>query len=107
MSKKVSIPVFVLLMGLVLMMPSTASARGHWSFGVSVGPPVYYYPPPVVYDYPYPYAYSYPYPYYSYYYPYRPYRYYSYGYGFGWRGGHERFERRGRVVREFRGRGRR
>lgn len=104
MSKKVSIPLFVLLLAMILM-PSPASARGHWSFGVFVGPPAYsYYPPPVVYDYPYPYAYAYPYPYYSYYYPYRPYRYYNYG--FGWRGG-PRFERRGRVVRESRARGRR
>jgi len=101
MSKKVSIPLFVLLLALVLM-PSTASARGHWSFGVFVGPPAYGYypyypPPPVVYDY--------PYPYYPYYYPYyRPYRYYNYG--FGWRGG-ARFERRGRVVHESRRRVRR
>ena len=96
MLNRIGIPMFAVLVLLLLIGPSQASARTHWSFGVSVGAPGYYY-------YPYyapAYVYSAPYPYYDYYYPsyrytyvyprYR-YRYYTTYWGGGWRRHHHRY----------------
>ena len=81
MLKRMGIPIFAVLVLLILISPP-ASAHSRWSFGVSVGGPVYY-SSPYVYSYPYypypaDYYYTYPYSYsYTYVYPRYRYRYYT------------------------------